>query len=39
MNRLEFYLKPPVEGTVNSMEQKARVFCQIDAQEFLGYVL
>ncbi len=25
---------PPVEGTVNSVEQKARVICQIGVQEF-----
>jgi hypothetical protein len=25
---------PPVEGTVNSMEQKTSVFCQTDVQEF-----
>jgi hypothetical protein len=29
-----FCKNPPVEGTVNSMEQKTRVFCQIDVQEF-----
>jgi hypothetical protein len=33
MNRLEFSLNPQ-EGTVNSMEQKTRVFCSIDVQEF-----
>jgi hypothetical protein len=27
-------LNPPVEGTVSSMEQKTRVFCQTDVQEF-----
>jgi hypothetical protein len=27
-------VNPPVEGTVNSMEQKTRVFCQIDVQQF-----
>ncbi len=32
------FLNPPVEGTVNSMEQKSRVFCLNDVQEFhLGY--
>ncbi len=29
-----FFKNPPLEGTVNSMEQKTRVFCQIDVQEF-----
>ncbi len=28
-----FLQKPPVERTENSMEQKTRVFCQIDVQE------
>jgi hypothetical protein len=25
---------PPVEGTVNSLEQKTPFFCQTDVQEF-----
>ncbi len=29
-----FLLNPPVEGTVNSMEQKTLVFCKLDVQEF-----
>ncbi len=30
-----FSLKnPPMEGTVNRMKHKTRVFCQIDVQEF-----
>jgi hypothetical protein len=29
-----FLLNPPVEGIVNSIEQKTRVFCQTDVQEF-----
>jgi hypothetical protein len=29
-----FLQNPPVEGTVNSMEQKTRDFCQIHVQEF-----
>jgi hypothetical protein len=28
------FKNPPVERIVNSMEQKTRVFCQIDVQEF-----
>jgi hypothetical protein len=33
-NRVEYGFLPPVDGTVNSMEQKTLVFCQIDVQEF-----
>jgi hypothetical protein len=29
-----FLYSPPVERTVNNIEQKTRVFCQNDAQEF-----
>ncbi len=29
-----FFEIMPVEGTVNGMEQKTRVFCQTDVQEF-----
>ncbi len=29
-----FFKNPSVEGTVNSMEQKTRVFFQTDVQEF-----
>jgi hypothetical protein len=29
-----FFQNPPVEGTVNSMEQKTRVFCFV-VQEFI----
>ncbi len=29
-----FLQNPPEEGTENSIEQKTRVFCQIDVQEF-----
>jgi hypothetical protein len=32
--RGEYGFHPPVEGTVNSMEQKYLGFCQIDVQEF-----
>jgi hypothetical protein len=31
---LGFLCNPPLEETLNSMEQKTRVFCQIDVQEF-----
>jgi hypothetical protein len=34
MRRSWFSLKSPVEGTVNSMEKKTRVFGQTDVQEF-----
>jgi hypothetical protein len=29
-----FLYNPPVERTLNSMEQKTRVFCSTDVQEF-----
>ncbi len=35
-----FLKNPRVEGTVNSIEQKTRVFCQIDVQKFrLCYIV
>ncbi len=34
--REEYGAFPAVEGTVKSMEQKTRVFCKIDVQEFIS---
>jgi hypothetical protein len=34
IEEIVFFSNPPVEGTVNSMEEKTRVFCKIDVQEF-----